>query len=340
MKISRSFLCRRLTCVLVCCVSALLLLLLLPASLLAQQSNTPQATPPQESVAAPTTPAELEKFLQQAARRTEEYIAVFKNLLAEETKTIETYDEDGRAKRRRRIVSDFVVYQSRLHDASVSEYRNVREVDGRTVTERDKRVLKLFERLAKAKSLDKELERIDREGNRYDLTDRYTGLTLNQGLLLSDEIRPALRFEVAGREQLDGHEVVIVRYQQVRQTPSVKFDFTLPDKLKDAEFLYRGRLWLDAGTAQLWREEREVTMRPSFLKDPLVIVSFDFRYAASRFGILLPRRLVFSSFAHGRGRATGTLSLSLSTRMTFEYGAFSRFDVTVPEAVITPPAAK
>jgi hypothetical protein len=41
----------------------------------------------------------------------------------------------------------------------------------------------------------------------------------------------------------------------------------LPIELKGAEPLYRGRLWLDAETKQLWREERELTLRhPSTLR--------------------------------------------------------------------------
>lgn len=328
MKTMRSFFCRWLICALLCVAA-------LPAPLLAQQSNARESLPPPDAQAAHTT--DLEKLLRDAAARTAEYRSAFTDLAAEETKTIETYDENGKLKRVRRIVSDLIVYQSRLYQSSVSEYRNVREVDGKAVAGRDKRVMKLFERLAKAKSLDKELERVDQEGNRYDLTDRYTGMTLHQGLLLADDTRPAFRYEVTGREQLDGREVVVVRYQQVRQTPGVNIDFKVPDMLKGSEFLYHGRLWLDAETAQIRREVRELALHTSLMKDPLVVVSFDFQYGESRFGVLLPRRLIFNSFAHGHGRPPGALSLSLSTRMTFEYGAFSRFDIKVPEATITPP---
>jgi hypothetical protein len=39
----------------------------------------------------------------------------------------------------------------------------------------------------------------------------------------------------------------------------ITIKFPLPSALKGAETLYRGRLWLDAETAQLRREERDGT---------------------------------------------------------------------------------
>jgi hypothetical protein len=101
-------------------------------------------------------------LLTRARAHLEGYTARFKNLAAEETKTAEVYDQPGKLSGRRRIVSDLIVYQSQRDPAALAEYRNVREVDGVPVSGREQRVVKLFERLAKADSVGKELDRINR----------------------------------------------------------------------------------------------------------------------------------------------------------------------------------
>src|SRR5262249_35837200 len=112
--------------------------------------------------------AELEVLLTTARDNVASFPAVFKDLAAEETKTVEIYEKPGALSGTRRIVSDLIVYQSQRDPAVMTEYRNVREVDGVAVSGRDDRAIKLFERLAKADSITKELNRIHREGSRYD----------------------------------------------------------------------------------------------------------------------------------------------------------------------------
>ena len=53
----------------------------------------------------------------------------------------------------RRLVSDLVVYQSQLDNGSIAEYRNVREVDGSPINDRQERVETFLLSQAKAGSL-------------------------------------------------------------------------------------------------------------------------------------------------------------------------------------------
>lgn len=284
-------------------------------------------------------PAEVEELIRRARLGVGEYKAKFKDLTADEEQKVEEYDGEGKLKRQRRIVSDLIIYQSQLDTSLTAEYRYVREVDGKAVAKREERLVKLFKGLAKADSVKKELDRISRESKRYD--DRYSmyGMTLNQGELLNENVRAALQFAVAGREQVNGREVIVLQYQQVAQSPelSVKFD-SLPSALKGVETRHRGRLWLDAGTTQIWREEREITLHHSSFKRPLVFWRFEFEYGGSSFGILTPRRIVWS--AHGRGRtgADNHPELLLTGKVVFEYSAFRHFDVNSPDASLNPPA--
>ncbi len=291
-----------------------------------------QPTPPQPN------PAELEELLRRASLSVGEYKAKFKDLTADEEQKAEEYDAEGKLKRQRRIVSELVIYQSQIDTSSAAEYRNVRSVDGVAVAKREERLVNLFGRLAKTDSVKKEIERISRESRRYDLGSSIYGETLYQGLPLEPDARPSFQFTVAGQEQVNGRQVVVLRYQQAAQTPHIKFDVSLPPALKGAEPLFRGRLWVDAETAQLWREEREWTLRLPSAADPLVFMRFEFDYAASHFGVLTPRRIVVTTYNRGRTRADKQPELLLGGRVVFEYQNFRRFDVNSPDASLNPTA--
>ncbi len=280
--------------------------------------------------------AQTAELVRKAGLRRAEYKEAFKDLAAEETQRVEEYGDEG-PKRRREIVSDLIIHQSQADSSLMAEYRNVRAVDGKAVAGRDRRVEQLFGRLAKADSARKELERIKRESARYDLRFSVYGFTLNQGLPLEERARQYYRFAVTGREQVDGHDTTVVEYQQVAPDPEEQTKVALPEQLKGAETLYRGRLWLDRETARLRREERELNLTHPSLAAPLTLWRFEFSYGDSRFGILTPTRIVFSSYtAHGgAGREP---VLSLVGRVTFEYGGFQRFDVAPPDPRLDAPA--
>ena len=289
-----------------------------------------QPAPPQPN------PAELEELIRRASLSVNEYKAKFKDLTADEEQKAEEYDSEGKLKRQRRIVSELVIYQSQLDTSSAAEYRNVRSVDGVAVAKREERLVNLFGRLAKTDSVKKEIERISRESRRYDLGSSIYGETLYQGLPLEPNARPSFQFTVAGHEQVNGRQVIVLQYQQAAQTPHIKFNVSLPPALKGAEPLFRGRLWVDAETAQLWREEREWTLRLPSAADPLVFMRFEFDYAASHFGVLTPQRIVVSTYNRGRTRADKQPELLLGGRVVFEYQNFRRFDVNSPDASLNP----
>ncbi len=118
--------------------------------------------------------------------------------------------------------------------------------------------------------------------------------------------------------------------------PYIKFDLSLPSALKGAERVHRGRLWLDAETAQIRREVREMTLQPPSVNRPLVFIRYEFEYADSRFGFLTPKRIVITNYSRGRTGADKKPELLLGGRITFDYGAFTRFDVAAPDASVTP----
>jgi hypothetical protein len=179
-------------------------------------------------------PAELAELTRRAGLSVSEYKARFKDLTADEGQKIEEYDGEGKLDKQRRIVSDLIIYQSQLDTSVVAEYRNVRSVDGVAVAKREERLVNLFKNLAKADSVKKELERLSRESRRYDLKSSLYGQTLYQGLPLEENVRESFRFTSAGRERVNGREVIVLQYQQVAQSPHLAFKFSLPPVLKGA----------------------------------------------------------------------------------------------------------
>jgi hypothetical protein len=293
----------------------------------------------QESAPPSSDDAATAELISRAAARIREYRERFKDLTAEETQRVEEFGAEG-LKRRREVVSDLIIYQSQLDSSVAAEYRNVRVVDGKEVAGRDRRVEQLFGRLAKADSRKKELERIQRESKRYDLNYSAYGLTLNQGLPLDDSLRPSFRFTVIGGGRIDGHDVVEVRYEQVSQPPEQDVKLSLPGRLKGAEPFYRGRLWLDRETSRLRREEREWMLKHHSLPTPLTFMKFELSYADSRFDILTPTRIIFSTYNRGRDLPDGGAELSLGGRVVFEYGRFSRFGVDAPDSRLDAPGSR
>jgi len=284
-------------------------------------------------------PAELKDLIQRAGSRLDEYRTGFKDLIAEEEQRIEEYDSQGKLEEERRIASDLIIYQSQLDPTQIVEYRDVKSVDGVAVKKREARLVDLLNKSAKAESVKKELERINRESRRYDLNYSFYGMTLNQGLLLLGNIRDSFQFKFAGREQFNGRDAVVIEYQQVSPNPDIAMKLSsLPSELKGAETRYHGRLWLDAKTVQLRREVREMTLEHPSLSRPLIIMRYEFDYADSRFGFLTPKRIVISTYNRGRNGAGKKPELLLGGRTTFEYSAFTRFTVNPPDASISPPA--
>jgi hypothetical protein len=69
----------------------------------------------------------------------------------------------------------------------------------------------------------------------------------------------------------------------------------------------------------------------------MVFISYEFDYADSRFGFLTPRRIVITNYSRGRIGADKKPEFLLGGRITFEYGAFTRFAVDTLDASIMPP---
>lgn len=242
-------------------------------------------------------PIELDPFLNKADLATSQYIKTFKNLIAEELRTYEYFRKDGTLEDSRKITSVFIVYQSPNNNL-VAEYRNVTNFNGKNVARSDDDIVNFFGKLAKASSSDEEISRLRNEGNRFDGKSSSYGMTLAQTFVLNQYYRPFFEFKIVGREQIDGHDTIIVEYKQVKPTMLIKanatdverkqeprgisFDTELPSDFRPTNPRLQGRLWLDAETAELWRNEFSVAIQPAAFSKPSVSGKYPLRISVKR----------------------------------------------------------
>lgn len=292
--------------------------------------------------------SELETFLDKAYQATVHYRETFKNLVAQEERTLHYYRKDDTLEETRVIKSQFIVYQS-PKDNSSFEYRNIFEFNGRDVARDEKDLVKLFEKLSKASSSGDEMERLRKEGNRFDGKSHAYGLTLGQGMPLQPFYRPFFSFAIVGREKIEGREVIIVEYKQTQATLRIKanateeerkqeprgisYDTFLPNNFRPTNPRLQGKLWLDAATAQLWRDEFFVTIQPAILSKPVVSANFINEYQASEFGILTPKKLWFMSYRFA-GKSEQEMVRTKGGEKTFAYSKFSKPSAEIKDVKI------
>lgn len=279
-----------------------------------------------------------------AVPRLKAYVETFKNLISEEKKTFEIFGKNGEVKKRRIIESTFLVYPLSKAEGYVAEFRNVLAVDGKKLERTDERARDFFERIIASESSQSELDHIRDESTRFDEDFAINGLTLFQAVALSEELRSVFRFSLVGKDVIAGKEVYVIQFDQVNADPAItvnsrgapgrgashNYDIEIDDDTAKLNARIRGRFWIDVSTFNIRRELRERTIRPAGYSEPLVVAEDKFEYTDSEFGILTPQRLT-----HLQYRVTiKSREARKDTRVTFDYGKFTRPDVEVKSAEV------
>jgi hypothetical protein len=226
--------------------------------------------------------------------------------------------------------------------------RNVVRVDGKEVPNSQKRSDLFFAELEKTSTVESELEKIQKESSRYDKTLEITRLTLDEGVALSENLRPFFDFKLAGTENYQGAEVYVINYQQTKKSPYITlnenaapddktsgadgggggqrldFSFELPGALKGAPGMLRGKMWIDAKTFQIWREERELTVQAG---EPLVVLKTTFDYQSSEYGILVPKQILLTS--NTIRKASNQFVAVKDMNVIFDYSRFRKTNVDI-----------
>lgn len=282
----------------------------------------------------------LETILSEAYKQTESYREAFRNLLAEETKTFEEYDKNGNVNEKTAVKSNFLVYQSGRDAKTTAELRNVIEVNGKLVPNSQKRSNDFLSELEKETTLEKELKKIQDEGAKYDKTLEVYGLTLNEGVVLNPKIRPYFDFKFLGSENYQGNDVYTVEYRQTKKSPytvvnekptvndALGFDFKLniPAALKNNDKFMHGKLWIDAKNFQIRREEQKLTVQAT---EPTVLLSSNFEYQSSDYGLLVPKTISVTTYELKKQKGDGRFVPVKDTTVNFDYSKFRQTNVEV-----------
>jgi phage-related minor tail protein len=304
-------------------------------------AQTPTASPSlQTSTQVSSTPVGLETILSEAEKQAVNYQEEFKNLLATETKTFEEYDKNGNLKNQTNVESNFFVYQSAKNKDLSSELRNVTKVDGKLVPDSQVRADRFLAELEKTSTVEKELEKIQNEGSRYDKTLRINGLTLFEAISLDDALRSYFDFSLVGSENYQGREVYVISYQQTKKSPLITinenasnnkqikagFDVSLPGSLKKTDVFLRGKLWIDKQNFQIWREERQLAVQTA---TPIVAMETILEYQPSEFGILVPKKISLQTNNIKKSSKENEFTAKKDSKVTYDYSKFRKFNVDV-----------
>lgn len=203
----------------------------------------------------------------------------------------------------RELISDFLLVQlPGLSDWRT--FRDVREVDGRPVGDRQQRLSMLF--LEPSGTAVERATQIDRDGTRYNLGDETR--TINNPLLALGFLQPAyqrrFRFSLRGVDKEVGPDVWILEYREQARP-------TLLRSVPDADLVAVGRLWVERLTGRVVKTELAVSDSDS------IVTSFK---SDSRLQIDVPAEMQESYWSGGQ-YVTGTAT----------YRDFRRFEVRTEE---------
>lgn len=289
---------------------------------------------------AAAAPPNLETVLTEAQKQTLLYKQTFRDLLALETKTFEEFDKKGSVDKKTTVKSDFLVYQSGKNSNVTTELRNVVEVNGKLVPNSQKRSSDFLAELGKTTTLESELKKIQKEGSKYDKTLEVYGLTLNEGVVLAPNIRPYFDFQMTGTENYQDNEVFVINYRQTKKSPysvvngdenvsneaSLYFEIDVPDALEKTDVFLTGKLWIDAKTFQIRREDQSLVYQTA---EPLIALTNTFEYQTSDYGILVPKLIVVTFFDLKKQKGSDKFASQKDTAVSFEYSKFRQTNVEV-----------
>ncbi len=273
----------------------------------------------------------LPSLLEKAGAYVEQFIEKFSNVVSEEN-----YEQDWNSERgptgltarggtvaaiatgssvakRRQLRSDFLLVKPTPHSDWIP-FRDVFEVDGSAVRDREQRLERLF--LKPSGSAVSQAQAIANESARYNLGNMER--TINNPVLALAFLQPKhqsrFSYKLGKRDKGAGANVWVVEYKEL-VTPTLvtgRFGRSMPA---------RGRFWIDGDTGAVRRAEL-------ILNDTTVIarLTTDFRHD-ERFGISVPEVLKEDYSLSGNTKVAGVAT----------YGRFRRFGVTAEENIETPP---
>jgi len=184
----------------------------------------------------------VKELIPRATEYAHQFVDRFTNVVAEER-----YEQEITSPKRKRVlVSDFLLVKTPGDDLW-SSFRDVAEVDGKPVRDREDRLMKLF--LAPSSNTLRRAAEIREAGARHNLVDIGT---LNNPLLviafLQSQYVDRFRFNGAGLDKKLGPDVRTVRFVEFRRPTVLKLN-------ANADLFSSGLMWIEEGTGRVVKTE-------------------------------------------------------------------------------------
>ena len=181
-------------------------------------------------------------------------------------------------------------------------FRDVFEVDGRAVRDRDQRLQRLF--LGDRASAMEQVQRIVAESTRYNLNServtvqRSVNMPMTALRFLTGENQPRSTFKHGGLKRLEGKPAIVIELTE-REKPRII--------QTDDDSASSGRVWVDPASGAVMRTELWLEMtNPTYKTSVSVRVRVSFA-RNDKLGIWLPAEMD-EEYRSGRTRITGTAS--------------------------------
>lgn len=245
----------------------------------------------------------LDVLLARATDYVQDFVNRFSNVVAEE-RYIQTARYNRVMTAHRELTSDFLLVKTPQSDDWLT-FRDVFEVDGKAVRDRDERRLGLF--FEPGGSAIERATQIAIESARYNLRPRAINDPLLALALLQPRYQTRFRYTLRSIDKGLGPDVWAVDFEE-RERPSI-----LEGRI-GRELTAKGRLWIERETGRIVKTDLSVTGADH------VVTSFRFDEA---FGINVPVRMEENYAVGFSGRGTGTAT----------YGRFRRFEVKTEEKI-------
>lgn len=262
-------------------------------------------------------PVALDTILTRANLYVAEFVNRFSNVVTEERYLQETSTTSVRGSRpgnRRELKSDFLLVKPSEANGWIP-FRDVFEVDGVRVRDREQRLAALFLKPSQT-ALDR-ANAIADEGARYNLGFRDMKRTVNNPLLalafLQRDARERFRYSLDKRDPASGPNVWIVEYREQTRP-------TLIRGAADKDMPSHGRFWIDVETGRVAKSEL-------LLDDPSVSAEIVTSFKGDeRFQVNVPVEMSERYLLINGNLVTGTAT----------YGRFRQFGVTTEQDIGQP----
>lgn len=244
-----------------------------------------------------------EELIAKASAYVHEFVTLFSNVVAEER-----YEQEITSPRRKRVLTGDFLLVRYPDDEFWQALRDVAEVDGKPVRDREDRIMKLFTE-PKGSALRRAAE-VAGASSRFNLLDIGN---LNNPLLamafLQREYHPRFRFTMAGIEKKLGPDVRTVRFVEWQRPTLLKGN-------SNSDMPSQGLFWIEQATGRVVKTELQLGSS-AFPVRIVTLYKFD-----EDLGINVPAQME-DWYPDGRGEFRGKAT----------YGKFRKFEIQTAEEV-------